>query len=380
MIYRERLIKEIASSLKNYPVTAILGIRQCGKTTISNYISKKYSTTIFDLEDPVSTTQLEHAPMITLESLQGLVIIDEIQRMPQLFQILRVLSDRKENNTRFLILGSASPRLIKESAETLSGRVSYIDMSGFTIDEIAVSDQNKLWLKGGLPLSYLSSSIKLSYNWRANFVRTFLERDIPNLGINVPTHALRRFWTMLAHFHGQIWNGSDFARSLSVTEPTARKYLDILTDAYVIRQLSPWHENISKRQVKAPKIYIRDTGLLHFLLSLEGNQIMSHPKLGLSWEGFVIEQIISIMGTHNFYFWATHAGAELDLLMFGNNKRTGIEIKFSDAPRTTKSMHIAIDNLKLDRLIIVYPGNKTYKLTETIVVVGLAEIINYLKR
>lgn len=376
MIPRKQLSEAVIASIQSNPVTALLGPRQCGKTTLSRLIAKDFDTVIFDLEDPVSVAQLTDAPKIILESIKGLVILDEIQRLPELFPVLRVLSDRPENNTKFLILGSASPGLIKSSSETLSGRIGFVDMSGFTLNETGNDQYKKLWLRGGFPKSFLAKNDRLSFDWRKDFVRTFFERDIPALGIKIPAEALRRFWTMLAHLHGRVWNGSDFARSLSVSEPTAKKYLDILSGAYVVRQLYPWYENIGKRQVKSPKVYIRDSGILHFLLTLEGNNILSHPKLGLSWEGFVIEQIISVSATDSYYFWATHAGAELDLLLFKNNRKTGVEVKFSDAPKITKSMRSAIESLNLDELFIIYPGRQSYKIDEKMTVVSIDDVVS----
>ena len=375
MLKRNRLTKAINSALQRSPITAILGPRQCGKTTISREIAAQSSpTTIFDLEDPVNYQQLFSAPKITLESLKGLIIIDEIQRMPELFPILRLLVDRPESQSRFLILGSASPGLIKNTSETLSGRISFVDMSGFVLDELPDSNYKDLWIRGGFPRSYLAQNNTNSYAWRNDFIRTFLERDIPQLGINLPSAAIRRFWTMLAHYHGQVWNGSELARSLGVSEPTTRRYLDILSGAYVVRQIQPWFENLKKRQVKSPKIYVKDSGILHTLLSLDNELILAHPKLGSSWEGFVIEQIITITGYRDFYFWATYSGAELDLLLFHNNKRIGFEIKYTDAPKTTRSMHVAINDLALHKLIIVFPGDTSYRLSPKITVVGIQDL------
>ncbi|MFO8129541.1 MAG: ATP-binding protein [Bacteroidales bacterium] len=378
-IERPRLKKMIEHAIKRAPITAILGPRQCGKTTISRDIaSQTEQTTFFDLEDPVGYQQLISAPKLALESLKGLIIIDEIQRMPELFPILRVLADRSDHPARFLLLGSASPDLIRNSSETLAGRISYIDMTGFTLDEISKRKVNQLWLRGGFPRSFLAVGDSDSYAWRNDFIRTFLERDIPQLGIAIPSQALRRFWTMLAHYHGQIWNGSEIGRSLGVSEPTTRKYLDILSNAYVVRQLQPWHENLKKRQVKAPKVFIRDSGLLHNLLTLQENTILSHPKLGASWEGFVIEQIVSFTGSQNYYFWSTHSGAELDLLIFIKGRRIGFEIKYTDAPKVSRSMHIALEDLKLDQLQVVFPGNKSYPLSAQIHALSISELEAFL--
>ncbi len=371
---RLRLTNEILSAIKNAPVTAILGPRQCGKTTLSKVVSHKFSVTAFDLEDPLDFERLTNTPKLTLEPLKDLVIIDEIQRVPDLFKLLRVLSDKNGQSTRFLILGSASPDLIKSASESLSGRISFIDMSGFTIDEVKSNEYTDLWIRGGFPRSFLAEDESVSYKWRENFIRTFLERDIPQLGINIPMITLRRFWTMIAHYHGQVWNGSEFARAMGISEPTARRYLDLLSGAYVVRQVPPWFENVKKRQVKAPKIYIRDSGLLHVLLSLDKNNILSHPKAGSSWEGFVIEQIISITGSRDYYFWATHAGAELDFLLFPKGKRIGFEIKNTDVPKVTKSMLIAIEDLALDLLYVVYPGQQTFQLSSNITAVSITDL------
>lgn len=372
MIIREHLHEKIEKTVSRNIITAILGPRQCGKTTISRLIGEQSQAVYFDLEDPVSIQSLKSSPMQLLSSLEGLVILDEIQRMPELFPILRVLADRPEAAAKFLLLGSASPQLMKNVSESLAGRIGFVDMSGFDIWEADQKEVKKLWYRGGFPRSFLASDDDGSFSWRQDFIRTFLERDIPQLGITVPAETLRRFWTMLAHYHGQTWNGSEFARSIGATEPTARRYLDILTGAYVVRQIHPWFENISKRQVKSPKIYIRDSGILHALLMLKDDQIFSHPKNGASWEGFVLEQIISRIDSP-VYYWATHAGAKLDLFTISNGKRTGFEIKYSDAPSLTKSMHIAIQDLQLDQLYIIYPGVTSYPLRKNIQVIPLKD-------
>lgn len=339
-------------------------------------ISEQYDCTYFDLENPIDLQRLS-APMITLEKLTGLVVIDEIQRKPELLEILRVLVDRPKNPVQFLILGSASPDLVKGASESLAGRIGFIDLSGFSLREIGMKNRDRLWLRGGFPRSYLAKTESMSMDWRNNFVRTFLERDIPQLGISVPAETLRRFWTMIAHYHGQVWNAAQFARSLGTSEKTARRYLDILSGSYMVRILPPWHENIRKRQVKAPKIYIRDSGILHALLQLKTMMdLQAHPKLGASWEGFCLEQIVEWLGTRDVYFWATYAGAEIDMMALIAGKRYGFEFKYADAPGATRSMRIAIEDLGLDRLWIIYPGQKPYDIERNISVIPLTQIQN----
>ncbi len=374
MIYRPHYLKSIRSGLKHSPISAILGPRQCGKTTIAGVIAKEIKTEYFDLEDPVDLTRLEN-PMFTLEGIDGLVIIDEIQRKPDLFPVLRVLVDRNREKTKYLILGSASPHLVKNVSESLAGRVAFIEMDGFDIREISGDNLNKLWIRGGFPNSYLSKTDAASFRWRNDFIKTFLERDIPQLGISIPAMTIRRFWTMTAHFHGQIWNAAEFARSLGSSEGTARRYLDILSGAYVVRQLQPWFENIKKRQIKSPKIYIRDSGMLHALLSINSSKnLFQHHKYGASWEGFALEQVLKVTGAENFYFWGTHGGAELDLLLFKSGKRFGFEFKCNDAPRMTKSIKIAQQDLNLEKVFIIYPGIKSYPLDHNSFVIPLKDI------
>jgi len=367
MIQRRELQEKIERAIGRSAITTILGPRQCGKTTISKIIGERHEAVFYDLEDPVSLRILKDSPYQIMDAQKGLIILDEIQRLPEIFPVLRVLADKLDSASKFLLLGSASPDLMRNASETLAGRVAFIDMEGFNIWEIPEDELTRLWFHGGFPRSFLATTDEDSYMWRQDFIRTFLERDIPQLGVGVPAETMRRFWTMLAHYHGQIWNGSEFARAIGSTEPTARRYLDILSGAYVVRQIQPWFENISKRQVKSPKIYIRDSGLLHALLFLKGAQITSHPKIGASWEGFVIEQIISMVESP-VYFWATHAGAELDLFTFIEGRRVGFEIKFTDAPGLTRSIYIAMEDLSLDKVIIIYPGEKVYRLNENIIV------------
>ena len=350
MIKRDDLLEKLNTSISENPVTTLLGPRQCGKTTIAKTIETPSPVNYYDLENPSDRSGLAN-PMLALRNLEGLVILDEIPRMPQLYESLRVLVDEESCTTRFLILGSASPGIIRDVSETLAGRTGFVDMSGFNLKEVK-GNWGDLWIRGGFPRSYLASDINVSYRWRDSFTRTFLERDIRQFGFTINPESMRRFWTMVAHYHGQIWNAAEFARSLGKDEKTARNYLDVLSGAYVVRQLQPWYVNIKKRQVKSPKVYIRDSGILHLLLSIKTKRnLMSHIKVGASWEGFALEQILSTLGSRNAYFWATHGGAELDLLISPERYRLGFEFKFTDNVRTTKSMRIAIKDLDLKQFI-----------------------------
>jgi len=337
-------------------------------------------STYFDLEDPADLRRLE-APLRALEGLTGLVIIDEVQRQPGLFEVLRVLVDRPKNAARFLLLGSASLSLVKGVSESLAGRIGFVDLSGFNLQEIGPAHFARLWTRGGFPRSFLASDDLTSLIWRDNFMRTFLERDIPQLGISIPAMTLRRFWTMIAHYHGQVWNAADFARSLGTSENTARRHLDILAGAYMVRILPPWFENLSKRQVKAPKIFIRDSGIFNALLQLRTLADMrGHPKLGASWEGFALEQVLSTLDARDPYFWATHAGAELDLLLTIGSRRFGFEFKYGDAPARTRSMLVALQDLNLDRIIIIYPGDREYELEDRIAAVPIGQVPDLKKK
>lgn len=366
---------QVRALFREHPCVAILGPRQCGKTTLARMLAAdEPDCTIFDLESPLDARRLA-APLRTLGALGGLVVLDEIQRDPTLFEILRVLVDRPVSEARFLILGSASPTLIKGASESLAGRLGFVDLGGFHLGETGVDTQTPLWSRGGFPRSFLAADDAGSLHWRQGFVRTFLERDIPQLGISIPAETLRRFWTMIAHYHGQVWNAAEFARSLGSSEGTARRYLDILAGAYMVRVLPPWFENLSKRQVKAPKVYIRDSGLLHALLELRTlADLQGHPKLGASWEGFALEQVLAVLGAHSVYFWATHAGAELDLLVTIGGRRYGFEFKVSDAPGATRSMRVALADLGLTHLWIIYPGTVAYELDERLSVLPLRGI------
>ena len=363
MIERPFHIRQLSRAVRRSPITALIGPRQCGKTTLARMFAVGRSTVFFDLESQVDLNRLQN-PQLMLGSLQDLVIIDEIQEMPELFRVLRVLVDRPENKTRFLILGSASPDLVKNASESLAGRVEFIELSGFGLRETGTDRSDVIWLRGGFPRSFLAGGEADSLAWREGFIQTFLTRDIPQLGISIPPAAMRRFWTMLAHYHGQTWNASELGRSLDLSDKTMRSYLDILTGTFMVRQLQPWYENIGKRQVKAPKIYLRDSGLLHALLSLPDFQTLhGYPRVGASWEGFAIEQALEMIRPFQAFFWATHSGAEVDLFFIHHGRRYGIECKFSETPKATRSMNQAIESLNLAHLWIIYPGEHAYPLS-----------------
>ncbi len=383
MIQRTLELKTLEGLLKRHPVVGIVGARQVGKTTLARMLIRRRRglATFFDMENPEDLAKLRD-PMLALKELKGLVVIDEIQRVPDLFTTLRVLVDRPRSPARFLVLGSASPALLRQSSETLVGRIAYRELRGLCLDEVGVQKHTRLWLRGGLPRSFLARSQNESDEWRREFVLTFLERDLPQLGINIHSTTLRRFWTMLAHYHGQVWRASEFSRSFGVADTTVRNYLDLLTSALVVRQLLPWHENISKRQVKAPKVYIADSGLLHTLLNLQTQaDLEGHPKIGASWEGFVLAEIIRRLQARSdeCFFWATHGGAELDLLVVRGRQRLGFEVKRTSSPRVTPSMRSALTDLKLKRLYVVHPGNETFPLSEDVSAVGISRIIEDLK-
>ena len=375
MIDRIALTAAVRDALSRSPAVALVGPRQVGKTTLARSFLAPDSPQWFDLEDPQVEAQLTE-PMVALGELRGLVVIDEIQHAPDLFKVLRVLIDRPGAPARFLLLGSASPALLHQSSESLAGRLEVIEVGGFTLDETGTASASALWLRGGFPRSYTAADDANSAVWRREFVRTTVERDLPQLGINVAAPALYRFWAMLAHHHGQVWNAAEPARSLGVNESTVRRYLDLLTQAYLIRQLQPWFVNLGKRQVKAPKIYFRDSGLLHSLLGIgDAAALGRHPKSGASWEGFALDQVLRIARPDEAYFWATHAGAELDLLMVKNGRRVGVEFKRTDAPQMTASMRIALNDLSLDALYVVYPGARRYRLAQGVEAVPLASVV-----
>ncbi len=380
MIARQRELNKLTALLKRHRVVRIIGARQVGKTTLARSILKRTPgvANYFDLENPEDLARLAD-PMLALKGLKGLVVIDEIQRLPELFPVLRVLVDSPRASARFLVLGSASPELLRQSSESLAGRIVYHELKGFSLDEVGIENYRRLWLRGGFPRSYLASSNTGSDEWRRGFIRTFLERDLPQLGITIRSTTLHRFWSMLAHYHGQVWNASEFGRSFGAADTTVRNYLDLLSSALVARQLLPWHENISKRQVKAPKIYIADSGLLHALLGIKNrDDLERHPKIGSSWEGFVIEQLVSRQGfaREECFFWATHAGAELDLLVVRGRKKMGYEVKLTSSPRVTPSMRHALKDLKLQRLYVVHAGEETFQLEKKIYALALPGLLD----
>lgn len=354
---------------------ALLGPRQCGKTTLARQLAGQSKSSYFDLENPVDLARLSE-PMTALAPLRGLVVIDEIQRRPDLFPVLRVLLDRKPVRARFLILGSASPQLLRQSSETLAGRLAIVEMAGFTLDEVESAKLDRLWLRGGFPRSFLARTEAASIAWREDFIGTFLERDLAQLGVQVPSGTMRRFWTMTAHDSGGIWNASAIGRSLGEAHTTVKRHLDTLSGALVVRVLEPWYANVGKRLVKSPKVYIRDSGLLHTLLGIgDSRQLQGHPVVGGSWEGFIIEQLLVRVPKAKAYYWRTQAGAELDLLLFLNGRRFGIEIKRADAPVITPSMVSALKDLELHRLLVVYPGSARYSLRSNVEAMSLAECV-----
>ena len=383
MIERSGDLAAVQNLLRRYPAVGIVGARQVGKTTLARMVAARARGPIltFDLENPDDVAQLAE-PMLALKDRRGLVVIDEIQRRPDLFPVLRVLADRPRGPARFLVLGSASPAMLRQTSETLAGRIGYHELRGLALEDVGTGQWVRLWIRGGFPRAFLARSSPASDEWRRDFIRTFLERDLPQLGIGIRSATLHRFWTMLAHYHGQTWNASEFGRSFGVADTTVRNYLDTLTAALVIRQLPPWHENISKRQVKAPKVYVLDSGLLHTLLNLvDRAAVERHPKLGASWEGFVLEQIIRRLRARpeECFFWRTHAGAELDLLVVSGRHRIGFEIKRTSAPQVTPSMRAALADLRLATLDVVHAGDRTFPLSVKIRAVAASDLLDTLQ-
>ena len=379
MIRRRQHVDALLQRLRAFPVVAILGPRQIGKTTLARQVGREYpgSTHRLDLERPSDLNRLMDDPELVLDDLRGLIVIDEVQRRPELFPILRVLADRRPRRARFLVLGSASPDLLRQSSESLAGRINYYRLGGLGLDEVGHDRLNRRWLRGGFPEAWLARSNSSAFLWLESFARTFLERDLPALGIRVPGPALRRFWTMLAHWHGQVWNSTEFARSFGVSDTTVRRYLDILTSALVVRQLQPWHENIAKRQVKAPKVYLRDAGVLHALLGIDSmRSLNAHPKSGASWEGFLLETIVDRLRLEDehVHFWATHTGAELDLVITRGRRRIGVEIKRTTAPRVTPSIRTSLRDLGLTEVILVHAGRESGPLGSNVRAVAAARL------
>jgi predicted AAA+ superfamily ATPase len=382
-ILRRHHEARLRALLRHFPVVAIIGARQVGKTTLARRIGRAWpgGATVFDLENAGDLARLQD-PMLALSPRRGLVVLDEVQRRPDLFPALRVLADRPRRPARFLVLGSASPDMLQQSSESLAGRIAFHELSGFSLDEVGARHLERLWLRGGFPLSYLARSQELSRTWRQLFVRTFLERDLPQLGVRIPAPTLERFWAMLAHYHGQVWSSSEFARSFGVSDVTVRRYLDVLTATFVVRQLRPWSENLAKRQVKSPKVYLADSGLLHALLDVGSMaDLERHPKLGASWEGFAIGAVVDRLRARwdECYFWATHAGAEIDLLVVRGRTRLGFEIKRTSAPAVTRSMRTALDDLRLARLDVIHAGAHTFPLAPRIRAVALGRLLKDLR-
>jgi uncharacterized protein len=379
---RPQQLGNISLLFEVHPVVAILGPRQCGKTTLARAFAGNFShgpVTTFDLEDPVDLALLDN-PRLALQDLEGLVIIDEIQRAPALFEVLRVLVDRETNSCQFLVLGSASRDLISQSSETMAGRIAHMELTPFCLVETGTEAIQQLWLRGGFPPSFLANSENASSQWRKAYISTYLERDIPSLGIDIAPQSLYRFWAMITHYHGQLVNYSELGRAFGIADTTVRRYLDVLTATFMIRQLQPWFENIRKRQVKRPKLYLRDSGIFHQLLgAIDRHSLRRHPKLGASWEGFAIEEIIRLNGTGDAdaYFWNSHGKAEIDLLLIKNGRRLGFEVKYTDTPRVTASMLLAQKDLALDELVLVYPGDKSLPIAEGIMAMGLSDMINH---
>lgn len=376
MIQRNEWQKKIRTALARSRVLILTGPRQCGKTTLAREFVAEDSVNYFDLEDPISLVRLSE-PVTALGPLEGLIVIDEVQRRPDLFPVLRVLVDRQSFAGQFLILGSASGDLLRQSSETLAGRMEKLDLRGFSLQELGGDQQQQHWLRGGFPLSFLAASEEDSLIWRKGFIQTLLERDFPQWGVRTSATALGRFWSMLAHYHGQTWNASVFARAMGVGESTVRRYLDLLSDALMVRQLMPWHANIRKRQVKSPKIYIQDSGLLHQLLGIRNQKdLLNHPIVGASWEGYVIEEVLSALMPDEAWFWGTHQGAEIDLIICKGERRIGVECKRTDAPKMTPSIRNALTDLELDTVSVVYPGEKRYPLADRVEAVPFEQLID----
>ena len=380
MLPRNAHRERISALLDDSPVVALIGARQVGKTTLARELARQYPTRthLFDLESSADLARLGD-PLLALSDLEGLVVLDEVQRRPDLFPTLRVLADRRPLPARFLVLGSASPDLLQQSSESLAGRVAYYELPALSLAETGPSQVDDLWLRGGFPASFTARSDAASYRWRRDFVQTFVERDIAQLGIGIPAATLERFWSMLAHYHAQVWNGSELGRAFSVSHHTVRRYLDALEATFMVRSLKPWSANLRRRQVRSPKVYVRDSGLLHRLLDIATReQLERHPKVGASWEGFVIENAIRALGAEDrqCYFWATHSGAEIDLIVQQGGRLRGLEVKRTSAPAVTRSLHNAVGDLDLERLDVIHAGAATYPLAEGIRAVAAGRMLD----
>ena len=378
IIDRDHHAAAVARLLRRSPVVALLGARQVGKTTLARRIARaeRGRVTIFDLENPTDVARLAD-PMLALQDLRGLVVLDEIQRRPELFPVVRVLVDRPRSGVRFLVLGSASPDLLRQTSESLAGRIAFYELPGFSMLELGPAVLERLWLRGGFPRSYLARSGRASLEWRRDFIRTFLERDLPQFGVRIGAQTMRRFWTMLAHYHGQVWNASELSRAFGVADTTVRHYLDVLEATFMVRALLPWRANVRKRQVKAPKVYLTDSGILHALLDVDTiSTLQGHPKVGASWEGFMLETVLHYLGVwrEQCYFWRTHAGAELDLLVVRGRQRLGFEFKRTTAPRLTPSMRSALADLQLNRLDVIHAGRETFPLDRRVRAVAASRV------
>lgn len=372
MIERKEERKKLERLMETFPVVAIVGPRQCGKSTLARTFNAAH---FFDLENPRDLAMLAE-PQLALEGLSGLIVIDEIQRAPDLFPLLRYLVDHHPEQ-RYLILGSASRDLLRQSSETLAGRIGYHELGGLGLPDFGPGHWRELWVRGGMPRSVLATTDESSALWRQQYIATFLERDIPQLGIQIPASTLRRFWTMICHYHGQILNHSELARSFGISDMTVRRYLEILEGTFMIRLLQPWHVNLGKRLVKRPKLYLRDSGLFHSLLAIESfRQVATHNKLGASWEGFALETAIRAIGkrSEELSFWATHSGAEVDLFWQHAGKNQAVEVKYADAPRLTPSMKSAVHDLELEHLWVLYPGDRRYALAEKVSVLPMTQL------
>jgi uncharacterized protein len=375
---RPRHLAALRRLLRQFPVVGLIGARQVGKSTLARALVAETDqrTAFFDLEDPRARARLD-SPMLALERLKGLVVLDEIQRRPDLFPVLRVLADRSRRPARFLVLGSASPTLLRQSSETLAGRIAYHELPGFDLSEVGSRSLHRLWLRGGFPLSFTAKTEATSFVWRRQFIATFIEREISELELRLSPTTVGRFWNMLAHYHGQTWNGAELARAFGVSEKTVRAYLDFLVATFVAFRLPPWHENIGKREVKAPKIYLSDSGLLHAMLGVGSrDELLGHPKRGASWEGYAIAQVTHRLGAHprECFFWGLHSGAELDLLVVRGRSRLGFEMKHTDAPEVTPSMRSALENLRLSHLYVIHAGEETFRLASKITALPLGRV------